>query len=449
MVRSPLGVRLPIVLTLLLACGADSPPPSEDPGVPASAPSPGPHPKATDGIPRADGAAYDGRWLIILSSKKDPDHIPDGARALLSGEAGVGLPAGQSLVRLDSTAFKGLQPCYDIVVAGAYDDREAAVAASEALTAAGIDNYPRQPGRFVGAQPQVEAWCQDQSLNVEAACPADVVLGDTHDGRHFLAIPLAEVQFERALEGTATPKRLSDTAWVAPLDAQQLGRFSVGATWQAFGPEGQVAACTTRGFAAVTRGTPHFGWHDTDRSTPGCGTPTVMAELDCAGLDALAWAQPTGGKGRAATAVDEPASSGIAGAQGQVAPTWMTAEMEAAGQARSRGAPLDMEVSVSGWSLGDTELLAFRTTWMTGLGHDECGGDDVRLEVWAASDASGEHLLPARPARTFTSVVPVDVDGDGTFEVWTRDFTGSTALYVGTSTTPACRLAFDFCDCSC
>ncbi|MEZ4317600.1 MAG: hypothetical protein R3F61_08845 [Myxococcota bacterium] len=446
------------LVLVLLACSTPSTPGSAPtPAVPgpAAAPAP-PAPPSTDGpIATRSGEAYSDRWLVILSSKKELGHVPEGATKLLSPEPPV---AGADLARLSSTEFKALQPCFEIVVAQAFADRKGAVAFSKQLTAAGIDNYPKNAGTWVGTQPRVDAYCRGEREPSVLTCPSEAALAETVDGRHLVRIDVAEVVARPALDQAGKARKVSDTTWIGSIAAETLGGHQVGDAWTASGTSGPTGTCTVKGFVSATRGTPHFGWYDGPMNEPGCGSPIVMAELSCDGLEAAGSDDADGGivvatRGRLSRPdLDDQLAEEDAEARAAMAvlddePAWNRYRQIAHDQAGPD--PVTETLLFERYLSGGTPLVAVTATWVTGQGLVECGGEDVNEAVWALVDPAKKATIAGPiPAYGLTRIVPFDLGSDGKWDVWTLDWNGTTRFRRDDGVSQ-CTNELAYCDCPC
>lgn len=431
------------LLFALAACTSIDAGPAPAPVAVAPVPA-APPPAPADPIPTRSGKGYSDHWLVILSSKKELAHLPDGAKALLAEPP----PIEADLARLSSTEFKALQPCFEIVVAKAFSDRKEAVAYSKQLTALGIDNYAKHAGRWVGEQPRVDAYCRGERTDSELTCPSGAVLAESHAGEHFLRIDLDPAVSGPALASAPALKSISETAWIAPLPAKSLGSHSVGDTWVTSAATGPTLTCRIWRFVAATRGTPHFGWYEGERAEPGCGEPIVMAELTCDGADDIVLAsrspfekaQPGGeisdDESDARTAIE------VADAEAR----WNAYRQSAHDQAGPE--PVTEAYTFERLTAGGRVLVAIRGRWTTGEGNAECGGTDVDTQAWVLVDPA-KRAIVAGPIDAYgmMQVVPFDLGSDGAWEVWARDWNGTARILDGDRA--LCTNDLPYCDCPC
>ncbi len=302
--------------------------------------------------------AYGDHYLVILSAKVERGHNPDGL------SAAAALP-GTQLARLDSSAFKNLMPCYEIVVAGHFAELTAAKQLSAALKRAGIDHTIKNAGRYVGERPEMAGAC--------AALRSPGQKG----GRAFafgnelgVPVPVPTEVAVRALEGAPAPKAVSETAWRAPLSAKTIGPWSVGDKVHAYSYTSGALDCAVTGFVAGIVGEPHFGWREAGAAhPPPCGETLATAELSCA-----------------ADFVAAPTESPIVGMwmedwKPTQAPdgAWKE-QVDAALRQGKDAARADSPLKVTWKSrqarLGDAVVNVVLLELMTGTGEWFCGGDD-------------------------------------------------------------------------
>jgi len=447
-------MRLPLVALALFAlgCGGSAPTapdavtpepaPAATPTPVAPTPTPAPAPSST--APRVDGPSYSDAFLVILASNTEADEDPP---ALATIAADPILAAGTTLGRLDSSRFKGLMPCYDVVFAYAGSDRGEAFALSKLLTDKGVDNYVKRAGKWVGARPAVEAHCARQRAGDVGSCGGGLRFAESWGGATFVALDLDESVSERALasQGARVSAGGDDTAWVAPLTAQTVGDLSVGAAMNVGGPDGGSTACAVKRFVALTRGTPHWGWFDGPRSAPGCGGEEVFAELDCGveGVLASADALPL----RGGPSGEYAPADGDLGQLVRASSAYGPAATEA--KANAGDVAVDEVVTARPWTLGDRALLEIDLWLKTNEGYDDCGGEDVNINVRGLVDAKTKAVVvPFQRASYAEWIGVLDADGDDRLEVLSHSFPGVTTLHESTGD-PRCSIDVPYCDCPC
>jgi hypothetical protein len=109
---------------------------------------------------------------------------------------------------------------------------------------------------------------------------------------------------------------------------------------------------------------------------------------------------------------------------------------------------VSLEISGENYEYKGETLAGFTARWTTGEGMAECGGDDLNRAVWLLFDPTKNRLAgPPTDIYGMSEVSPIDVDGDGKWELWTRDWTGSTSIRRGDAA--VCEAEVAFCDCAC
>lgn len=436
-------VALGITAFWLLACSgtesAPAPAPTDEaPPVPVSTP------RATPVLDVwADGAAYSEQWLVILSSKEELGHVPEGLTALEGLADVVSHP-----VRLSSSQFKGLMPCYEIVVAEAFSDRKQAIAYSRELTARGIDNYPKNAGAFVGTQAPVEAYCAERRAPAGDGCE-DFGFVESWGGEVFLDLDLSE-QIEARISLDAPPRKLTDQAWVAELPQESLEGLANGDAVALYGWGGEPAGrCTVSGFVALTRGTAHWGW---EQDAPGCGEPEAFARLDCGGGgEGADYAVREGGALPLMRPREAQASQVTAGLEAlQAQPLYQDLRRQL--EAESGDQRLEEGPEVQVWE-GDGGSWLSVTSWLfTGEGMDMCGADEINRRVtgvWRLeADGSLGALAWVRDTSWTELVALGDLDGDGSPEVVEQSFP-SEVVVRDPSGVEQCAQRIAYCDCPC
>jgi hypothetical protein len=376
---------------LLLACGGaaptDAPPASSPPATEAAPAAPTaatPAAAPSGGVPAAhDPSIYADKWLVILASNKTPGQVP----------ANIGkLPPALKPASLNSSRFKGLMPCYEIVVAGPPADKAAALAAVKQLKGLGVDSYAKPAGKYVKSDARVDAFCA--GAEPVTTCPQSVRFARAVGGQSFLQVGLSPVEAERALAGIAAAKPIDEQkqAWTSKLAAQNLGGLSVGDAFTVAGTAGASTACKVTGFVALTHGLPHFGWYEMgDPKKPGCGDPEVWAQLDCA-LPSDGLASPAGG---AQATMPEPkevdATPFVAALQGSG--VWSKIHAEAEESAQLQGEALKASHTALEAQVGGRALVLVVSTLETRDGNDYCGADDVHRRLAGVVDAGSKEVV--------------------------------------------------------
>lgn len=220
--------------------------------------------------PAADPAAYGNRWLVMLSAKVERGYVPDGLTTAST------LP-DVVLRRLDSSAFKNLMPCYELVVAGSFATVDEARALGQRLASAGIDHALKNAGAHIGDRPELKAACA--AMRSPPKHTATYALA----GQLGAPVPVPEAIADRALVGAPDLTARTEESWAAPITAQTVGPWTVGANVHAGSYARGTETCTVTGFLAGVEGTAHFGWREAGLShPPPCGETRPVATLSCA-----------------------------------------------------------------------------------------------------------------------------------------------------------------------
>ena len=103
-------------------------------------------------------------WLVIVHSSKTE------AEPYITAEYETSTApvieklrsAGITPMALNSSRYKQLMPCWNILIAGSSAKKSTARSLSRKLTAAGIDNYVKQAGKYVGAD---TGWLMNQATS--------------------------------------------------------------------------------------------------------------------------------------------------------------------------------------------------------------------------------------------------------------------------------------------
>jgi hypothetical protein len=374
------------------------------------------------------------RYWIILSSKLEAGHEPEGLRKLAAHPELRLQPE-----RLSSTPYKNLMPCYEVVVAAVIADRKQAIELSRKLSGLGIDNYAKNAGPWVGPRPELDAYCKGLALPPQGS--ATLGLFEPGLGARVELDPAAL----EALLASAPPLHMKDQEhelWAAALPHQTVGPWSVGAQLTALGAETGTQTCTIRGLLVGVAGTPHFGWreHDPRPSRPACGEPALYLDLQCPQgepeliLSAL-------GSGRAAL------PQGPARTLPSPSPLPPGSETIAARVAEEAEATaVSVQQSRQSWKLGGRHLQLESITWQSGEGWWMCGGEDLYQQAFALRE--GDRLvLPFVPAQGEELIGVFDSDGDGSPELLLQDTITRSRRLLRAGGEQVWRRAY--CDCPC
>jgi hypothetical protein len=374
-----------------------------------------------------------------VSSSREKGVLPEGLEGL------------EQPVRLNSSHYKGLMPCYEIIAAGTHSDRAAALAHSEALRAEGIDNYAKASGAYVGEDPRLKNYCETP----QTPCETPFRFVETYEKTPYMHLSLDSVTAERALSEAPSPTRIGDlSVWRTPLSAESIDDWSVGQALAGQDEAGSPQTCTLESFVALTRGTPHFGWYDDDQSKPGCGEPEVFAVLSCSG-PAHIMAPETEESWIVSKVSDDPLPPEVSGAGIDVLkrdPAYKRAFSQAKGEATNRGVDLQEAIEVRQVSHDKHTFLRVTSHLTTGEGLDSCGGDDVNLVVSGvvtgpSEPRPGEVVIPFREMGEAKIDGLVDLGDDSLGVLETRWPQRTAAITSGGDT--LCAIEVDFCDCAC
>ena len=425
--------RLLPVLVALAACGSEPTPPVAP--VAPEAPQPAAEPpltvaRATPAALPSDDPTLADHYLVILASKLDPAEVTpalDAVRALGA--------LGAKARTLYSSRFKGLMPCYHVAIADASTDRKAAFALAKKLSAAGVDNYVKTAGAYVGPSPTLDAFCAGMAAGEAEATDARLVA--LAGGRAWVptggSVP----------DGLPDPVALGEdyAEWLQPMEGGGEGQ-----AWTALEiGSGDTVACGERGQAALTLGTPHFGvlQGEGPPSSPACGSAEVYAELDC-DLPVGQWlAVPADGPkpvafagGDAAPTLEAEAKAALARVEG-----WTSYEA-------AEGGELARTVRVARYSGGGATFHVVEGTIEDG--ESVCGGDEVawRAVYAAEGDGLGRRLGPFVEEHFSRLVGLVDIEGDGAPELVTDAFPAESTIW-RLDGSPVASRSVAYCDCPC
>lgn len=433
----------PVSLLLLLACGGGPASKPEPAGPEASATPPGSPPApATEAAPARplppDEPGLAEHWLVIVASKLDPAET-DAPRA-----AAAAVPGTNARVVL-SSRYKNLMPCYHVAIADGLADKAAALALSKTLSAAGVDNYVKNAGAYVGASAALDAFCA--RLGPGGAVEA----GDT--GQHRFLTVAGDRAFVPVDGEIPAALKLPDPAplgegfraWIQPLPETGSQVRDPARTWTAVRVgTGEAKRCAETGLVVLTLGTPHFGVLQAPAppSEPSCGAPALFAGLDCA-LEPGVWVAVADGSPAGWRQTDAGSEPQLAALKAELdrLPAWSSFSDPG-------GGPVQRTTSLARYAGPKGAVWVGQGAAESEMGI--CGGDALNLRaVWAAGEAGlGQRLGEWQESRFSELEGLVDVDGDGVPEIVWSEFPDTLHLsrLDGAELT---TFEVAYCDCAC
>ena len=406
---------------LLLACTVDPP-------VPPPAAVPAPAPAAPVAAPAPDPAAFGDKVLVILSSSLQPGVDP-------AGLVDAAAEPGVTLARLDSTAFKGLMPCYEIVVAGAFADVAAARELSGRLKARGVEHYLKPAGAWVGARPELDRAC---SARRAPPAPGSTVAFVEGPGARLSLDPALEVEV-LSRSPPVLPVDEAGTAWAAPLTVHGVAPWTVGDALVGVTAAGEVVGCTLERFLKGVSGTPHFGWvQDGPQDRPGCGDEHLYAKVDCDAVLVL----PTG----SAPLTARPMGAVSTAAPADLPLDWDLQVRQQQGLGSERGT-VQVAWEVQPLRLGEAGLRRVSVRLWTGEGNTWCGAEDFAWSAVGLLDEAGKPVLALRETTGWQVGPVLSLSAGASPAVHLREeLTGSQRL-VGEGLDVGVEVPY--CDCPC
>lgn len=430
----------------------------------AAAPAPSPAPKAEaprPAAPEPPEARFAQKYLVIVHSSPTPGE----GQELVEKMKAAGL--GAEVQRLSSTPFSFLRPCLEVVVAGAFADKDAALALSGRLDGAGVKNYLKNAGALAQDRERREADCREQAQLQSAAAAREETAAhprfvDVRGPRTFVL--LTSESYEPGGEGYSAQG--GDRGfWLATLPKDPTGLFKVGDTFHLYDKAGRVkSGCRVKGFASLVRGIPHFGYFQQkeEPKEPGCGSAWPAAELDCSLVElgsalqdsplfALPASRPAPKYFPLSSDVPEPMKTRQQEAL-KAMPEYTQAREQGAAHAQKQGEPLQDSLVQTWAQLGNRQLVVSIARLRTGEGQTACGGPDFSASVSRVSalgeDGQETGLGPGVDGESIVAVM--DVEGDGTVELLTRAPSDPQQLaLVREDGTPLATASMPNCDCGC
>jgi hypothetical protein len=404
------------------------------------------------------GEAYSQKWIVILGSFTDPGEVPGGISKLARHP-----DLFEQVARISSTRFKGLMPCYQVVIAGAFATRKEARAHWKRLKKLGVKSYFKNAGKWVKQQPGVEAYCERRGKKSRGAC-GGLHWVEKHAKRIFMKLQVDDVVAERikAKTGASRPLDASLDVWGAPVRNKVVGVYRKGAGYQVFEADRSQTAttCTIGRFHLLTRGTPHFGWYQEFQQSkkkpmkPGCGSPELFAELSCS--EELDRPQLAVARGESPLKVYERGSKlspEVVAALEKVfrqSGSYPQSHKQAEKEAGERKEKLVEEFGLSVYRQGTRTVVLAKVLLKTGQGETACGAEDVRVDMVGLAelkDARILHPLEAVDESTIQGVVSTGAKGD--LYLLEQLFPNTRRLKPLGHDRHGCEITIDFCDCGC
>lgn len=430
---------------------------------PAPAPVAAPAPKAEappPAAPEPPEARLARKYLVIVHSSPTPGE----GQELVEKIRTAGLAA--EVQRLSSTPFASLRPCLEVVIAGAFAEKDAALALARKLDGAGVKNYLKNSGALAEDRERREADCREQAqLQAAVAAQPDTAATprfvDLRGPRTFV---LLSSEPQDTPGAKLRPQGGDRGFWLASLPKDPTGTFKAGDTFNVYDKQGLVkSGCRVKGFASLNRGIPHFGYFQQteEPDAPGCGNAWPVAELDCSlvGTRAMNMESPVFVLPASRPApkyfplqseLPEPLK-----ASGEAAlkslPEYIQAREQGETHAKEQGEPLQESMVQTSATVGHRRFVVSTARFLTGEGHTECGGPDYGASVSRVRTVSEEGQEAAVANVDGESVVAVmDLEGDGTVELLTRDPADSQRMaLVREDGTPMATGFLPNCDCGC
>ena len=390
---------------------------------------------------RNAGAELGEHYLVILASKKDPAEVTAALNQLAT------LPdTGAHPGTLSSSRFKNLMPCYTVAYADATTDKKAALSLSKTLKAAGVDNYVKNTGKWIGPSAALDAYC----ASPEHPANGDVMVATYAGDSLWLPVHAAESALEAALAGAPDPVSMGDQldAYLQPATTAPAG--ITGSRYHAVNATtGEAVSCTAGRVAVLTLGTPHYSVQMAEEkpTAPTCGAPALYAELQCGNpkIASGSWvvvpeATPIVGytpAGEVAGIEDQAKAALAASSDFEVDPDLSEYE----------GDTITRSVKVTRWTgpTGDVALVQGTLEILPGI----CGGDVLTyVGLYAINGQTlGAALGPVlRTGQAFEGGV-LDIGGDGRPEFVLDEWLNTVSVYEGATLRGSLELAY--CDCPC
>lgn len=366
-----------------------------------------------------------GKWLVIAGGS------PEGKSPVLA----KGLSRSDVTI-VQSKNFSNLNPGYTIVVAHAFDQKSAAQQEAARLKKSGISAYAKFAGSF------------------RSSSSAEIYWLESYGGRTFMRIPV-DSSLIAQLPTPETPRIIDMGAWYEPISRNSIANFQRGQSFELYGQDTLSAVQRKiKGFVWLTSGTPHFGYvarlNGGDAEGPGCGSPTLFAELEPASdlYDyALSGALNYDPAYRKNEDVPFPAlKTFLYGSS-----LYKSFQSEALAAADSMGEKLQTNIRMDSFKRNGHLLYVVYVTFFTGYGENECGANDLVIELRTILEERRDGfrtLLPLQKSSYRVTHI-TDLNDDSKIEIidyyWQiRRFAPQLNDFV-----PVDSIELDFCDCGC
>jgi hypothetical protein len=451
-----------LVLVLLAGCGS-----LKGCGGSASAPAAASAPATSSAAPASRPSApeppegrFAKQYLVIVHSSPTPGE----GQEIIEKLRAAGL--GSAVKRLSTTPFSSLRPCLEVVVAGAFADRQEAMALSGRLEQVGVKHYLKNTGALAADWQRREADCREQAqtraaVAVRAGSPGEPYFVDLRGPRSFV---LLSNQPKDTPGATLHPVGEDRGFWMAALPEDPTGAFKKGDTFDVYDAQGLLkSGCRVKGFASLNRGIPHFSYFQEPEAPkePGCGSAWPVAELDCSFVQtramesdavfALIGGSPAPRYLSRSEALPEPLkASQEAGLRALADFAKTRGEGEA--HAREQGLPLRESFEFHVFAVSGRQVVVGLARFQTGEGNDLCGAPDFRATVSrvVAVEAGGRESPIGGEVHGEGIVAVMDLEGDGHVELLTRDPESPSQLaFVREDGTPVAVSSLPNCDCGC
>lgn len=431
----------------------------------ATAKAPAPAPKAEaprPAAPEPPEARFAKKYLVIVHSSPTPGE----GQELVEKMKAAGL--GAEVQRLPSTPFSSLRPCLEVVIAGAFADKDAALALAHKLDGAGVKNYLKNSGALAVDRERRAADCVEQAQLQAAAAAREETAANPRfvDVRGPRTFVLLTSESHEPGGGEGYSAQGGDRGfWLAKLPKDPTGLFKVGNSFHIYDKARQVkSGCRVKGFVSLVRGTPHFGYFQQkeEPDQPGCGSAWPAAELDCSLVElgsalqdsplfALPASRPAPKYFPLSSDVPEPMKTWQAESLKGM-PRYTQAREKGEAHAQEQGEPLQESLVQTRANLGNRQLVVSIARLLTGEGHSACGGPDYWASVSRVSvmDEAGKEAMMGNIVDGESLVAVMDIEGDGTVELLTRDPADSQQwAIVREDGTPLAAASQPNCDCGC
>ena len=185
---------------------------------------------------------------------------------------------GIAPTRVNSSLYKGLMPCWEIIIAKGTANQKEALALSKKLKKQKISNYVKNAGQFVGKDSRLEKLCMPKIKTKKKDIAATLAI--SLHGHVYIPVEASSIHLERTLESKPKLKPIDKQhdIWYGKLPHKTIDQYTLGQQYTVlhFQQNAPKRTCSIDGFAVFVRGA---GWPDLSQKEPSCGEEILQQKL--------------------------------------------------------------------------------------------------------------------------------------------------------------------------